>query len=313
MCPRHRLRLDASAGCRRDRTRSASACRSASSPAPVTALTASTPAGGFARSLLVATPRTGGCSWRKISLFRPRRFVGRQTQQQQIGLRRLFTAERLGLFLDRIFAVPPAGRVHQLDHCPAEVETLYQVIASRPRLRADQGRRPAQRVEQAAFAGVRPSRQHHAERPARHRPRVQLPRRRRQLRHAARQPMQQVVAAHEGNVLVGEIQGGLHVGQQVQQVFAQPLQGTGEAAGQLDQGPFQLAFVVGFHDRLHRLGPRQVQLAGQERPQRELPRPRGAAPDCSRVAVKRSRSGGHERVWISTTSSPVYVFGADKR
>ena len=97
-----------------------------------------------------------------------------------------------------------------------------------------------------------------------------------ELRDAARQPKQQVVAADEVNVLVGEIEGGLHVGEQVQQIFAQSLQGTGEAAGQLDQGLFQLAFVVGFHDRLHRLGPRQVQLAGQERPQRELPRPRGA-------------------------------------
>ncbi len=59
----------------------------------------------------------------QLPLLRPRRFVGRQTQQQQIGLSRLLTAERLGLFLDRIFAVPPAGRVHQLDHRPAEVET----------------------------------------------------------------------------------------------------------------------------------------------------------------------------------------------
>ena len=127
--------------------------------------------------------------------------------------------------------------------------------------------------------------------------RIQLPSRRRQLRQAARQPVQQVVAAHERNVLVGEVQRGLHVGQQVQQVLAQPLQRTRQAAGQLDQRPFQLALVAGLDDGLHRLGPRQVELAGQKRPHGEFARPRGASAGSQqrrRQEIEQRRTG--ERV-----------------
>jgi hypothetical protein len=84
---------------------------------------------------------------------------------------------------------------------------------------------------------------------------------------------QQLRLRHELDVLVGEVQRRLHVGQQVQQVVAQPLQRPGDAARQLRQRAPQVGVGAGLDHRQDGLRAGQVLLAGEERPQGELAGP----------------------------------------
>ena len=76
----------------------------------------------------------------------------------------------------------------------------------------------------------------------------------------------------ERQVLVGEIEPGLEVAEQVQQGVAEPVQRPGQPAGQLRQGDVEFVRVGGVDHAEHGFGLRQVDPAGEKRPQRELAR-----------------------------------------
>ena len=57
----------------------------------------------------------------------------------------------------------------------------------------------------------------------------------------------------------------------------------GDAAGELGEGLLQVGVGAGLDDRVHGLGLRQVLLAGEERPQGELPRPGRPGPAREQV------------------------------
>ena len=79
----------------------------------------------------------------------------------------------------------------------------------------------------------------------------------------------------ELDLFIGEVECGLGVGQEVQQIVAECVQRLRDPAGQLRQGVLQIGIGAGLDDRMHGFGLRQVELAGQERPQGEFPWPRG--------------------------------------
>ena len=83
----------------------------------------------------------------------------------------------------------------------------------------------------------------------------------------------QFFARDEGQILVGEIETGLDVGGQIEQVVAQPMQRACQSAGKLAQGGVEGGGAIGVDHAQHRFGLGQVDSPGQERPQRELARP----------------------------------------
>src|SRR5262249_44506839 len=148
------------------------------------------------------------------------RFARFDAEQQQVAMFRLLLAESLRLLVDRIGARLPAGGVHQFNRYFVEVQLPHQVIARGAGLFADQRLPARQGVEKAALARVRAARQHQAEWPAANRSLVQLLLQQRQLRQSLADSQEKLIAVDELDVLVGEIQAGFEISQQVQQVVA---------------------------------------------------------------------------------------------
>ena len=114
--------------------------------------------------------------------------------------------------------------------------------------------------------------------------------------------------SHEGDVFVGEIQPGLDIGEEVEQVVAQLLQRASHAAGELFERLLQLIARAGFDDGVNGLGASQIELAGQEGSQRELAGLGGAAAGLQQLRdqqLHQRRAG--ERVNLGDILSGVAV------
>ena len=81
-----------------------------------------------------------------------------------------------------------------------------------------------------------------------------------------------LVGRDQRQVLVGEIESGFEVAEQVQQGVAEPVQRLGQPAGQLSQGDVEFVGIGGVDHAEHRFGLREVDPAGEERSERELAR-----------------------------------------
>src|SRR5438477_179101 len=99
---------------------------------------------------------SSACSCARRSAASASVTCARHAPQQHVGPPRLFAAEPLGLLLDRVGGVLPAGGVDEFDLHAGEVEPVGEVVAGGAGAGADQRRQGAgQRVEQAALADVR--------------------------------------------------------------------------------------------------------------------------------------------------------------
>src|SRR5207249_638473 len=79
------------------------------------------------------------------------------------------------------------------------------------------------------------------------------------------------------NILYREVEPSLNVGEQIQQIVAQLLKGTGHAAGELFQCLTQLVSIASLDDAEHRFRLRQVELAREKCPHGEFARLSGPA------------------------------------
>ena len=300
------------------RHRSANASRSVSSPSPVTALTASSPADGFSRSHLVATPKTGGRSC--AAGLRPPAAQVRRPADTAAPSPPVPPVHGRAPAPDFDLAFPVHVRSRQpgvstsSTAAPPRSQPLDEVVARRPRFRADQGRCAAERVEQTALAGVRLTRQHHAKRPIR----------RRRGRRAALPP------ASAGPGLASACAAGRR-GPQTEcphrrspgRPPRRPAGSAGRRAAPATDGARPPASWTSARFSSPSSPASMTACTASARVRSSLPArnarsvnspgPAARAPDRSSVAVKRSSSGGQESTWISTTSWPVQVFGADKR
>ena len=98
--------------------------------------------------------------------------------------------------------------------------------------------------------------------------------------------------------LLGEIEVGFEMGDHVEQMVAQRDDRPGQPARELLEGRVELGGVARFDHAEHRLGPREVDPAGEERPERELARLGMARTSAQAVGQdqvhegRRSRPGG---------------------
>ena len=119
----------------------------------------------------------------------------------------------------------------------------------------------------------------------------------RHLGHRPPQAQKHGAGIDEFDVLVREVERRLHVGEQVEQVFAQRPHRLRHAARQLRQRVLQLGAVGRLDDGVDGLGPRQVELARQEGALGELARPRRPA--------TRPQEGGYQRLHERRTTHEV--------
>ena len=97
--------------------------------------------------------------------------------------------------------------------------------------------------------------------------------------------------------LVGEVEVGLEMGQDVEQAVAEPHDRPGEAAGELLQGGVELRRGPRVDHAEHRLGPRQVDPAREEGAERELARLGLPGPSGQAVRQQQAQQrGGADRV-----------------
>ena len=127
----------------------------------------------------------------------------------------------------------------------------------------------------------------------------------RQMRQAVTQAHEQIVGRDEANVLIGKIERGFDIGEQVEQIVAQQGERLGHAAGKLLERLRQFAARVCLDDAEHRLRAGQIELAGQEGAQREFAPLSGPCAGAKHSAISASTIGIAESRWISTTSCPV--------
>src|SRR5262249_58166909 len=141
----------------------------------------------------------------------------------------------------------------------------------RPLLWTDESAgRSAQGVEETALADVWLARQNDTERPLAHGSLFDLLAGQRHERQSLREPPQQVLLTDKLQVLVAEVEARLDIGEQVEQVLAQLLEGPRHSARQLRPGLFQLTPAAGLDHAQHRLRSRQVELAREETAQGKL-------------------------------------------
>src|SRR5262249_29238336 len=153
----------------------------------------------------------------------------------------------------------------------ADLKLAHQVVARRARLWTHQRLRPSESVEETALAGVRSADKRDAKRRPADRAALELPLDERELGQRLAQAQEHLLLGDEADVLFGEIEPGLDVREKVQQVFTQLLQWKRDAARQLRERLPQLVLIVGFDHAQDGLGARQVELAGEKCPKRELP------------------------------------------
>src|SRR5262249_61329470 len=91
----------------------------------------------------------------------------------------------------------------------------------------------AEGIKMTALARVGQPRQHNSERLRVQRPLIELLRDERDLGQGPAEAFQQVCFVDKANVLLAEIESGLHFGQQVQQIVAESLKRPAHATGQL--------------------------------------------------------------------------------
>ena len=78
------------------------------------------------------------------------------------------------------------------------------------------------------------------------------------------------------NVFLRKVESRFQVGKQVEQIAAQLLQRSRHSARELGERFLQLVAAAGLDDAQHGFRAGQIELAGEEGPQRELARPSGA-------------------------------------
>ncbi len=102
----------------------------------------------------------------------------------------------------------------------------------------------------------------------------------------------QLADRNELDVFLREVQPGLQVSEQAQQVFAELRHRRGDATGQLPQGDIELTGVAGIDHAQHRLGLREIEPSGEKCPERELARLGQPRPAAHTLASRHSKSGG---------------------
>ena len=189
-------------------------------------------------------------------------------EQHRIRLPLLHSAQLLGLELDLVFRLVSPGGIDQLHDDVAQAEDSHQVVAGGARMGAYDGAwRAEQGIEETALAGIGPAGEHRAERPGGAAAGIELEGQFLKMRMGRGQATQKLGPLDKFDILLDEVKGRLDVGEQVEQIVAEPFQRSGHAAGQLLEGSGQLGTIAGFKDCQDRFGAREVKLAGKERTQ----------------------------------------------
>jgi len=181
--------------------------------------------------------------------------------EDEVGLLRLLAAEALRLFLDCARRFLPAGGVDQFDVRALKRDGSRDVIARRAGDRTDDCRGCSRKsIEQAALARVRLANNRDAERATADRTLVEPAFQIGEMRHAGADSQEHVALVDELNVFLAEIEPGLDIGEEIQQIVAQRMQRLHNAAGELSQRLVQLIVAACLDDREHRFRLREIFL-----------------------------------------------------